>query len=54
MTLLTPRPGLSGTGPAWPWAGAAHAPDGGAADAAAAGDGGGPALAGEGGEVSGN
>lgn len=54
MDLLTPPPGLCNTGPAWHRAGVADPPDGGAADPAAAGDGRGPALAGKGGEVSGN
>ena len=54
LTAPPPPPGHRGAGPARPRAGAAHTPDGGTADPAAAGDGGGPALAGEGGEVSGN
>ena len=53
VDLLTP-PGLCHTGPAWHRAGVADPPYGGAADPAAAGDGRGSALAGEGGEVSGN
>lgn len=53
-SFIIRSPGLGGAGPARDRARVADPPDGGAADPAAAGDGGRSALAGKGGEVSGN